>query len=469
MEFRMLGPLEVREGDRSFPLGSPKQRALLALLLLKANRVVPREWLIDQLWGDKPPKTAVANLHVYVSRLRVLLPEATLLTRPQGYLLEVERESIDLWRFERLLADARKARPERASRLLGEALALWRGPALAEFAREPFGLTEAAPLEELRLDALEERIEADLVLGQAAELIGELEALVAEQPYRERPRRQLMLALYRCGRQADALAAYQDARRELVDVLGIEPGAELKQLERRILAQDATLLPPPRTLDHTNLPVPATAFLGREHELSELTELLRGNLRLLTLTGPGGSGKTRLALQAATAVSEHFPDGVWWVPLASLRDPALLLAEVARVLGIDQSGRELAEVLGEMLAGKQLLLLLDNAEHLLPDAAAAVALLRDAGGPKLLVTSRERLQLTGEQVYPVAPLTKPDGLALFIARACAVSPVSKPTRPSTSSATASTTCRWPSSWPPQTSPCSHRLRSSSDSTNGCHC
>ena len=179
--------------------------------------------------------------------------------------------------------------------------------------------------------------------------------------------------------------------------------------------------PPLRTLYHSNLPVPATAFLGRQHELEQVVRLLlRDDVHLLTLTGPGGTGKTRLALHATASVSEQFPDGVWWVPLASLRDPALVLTEVARVLEIDQPGREPAELLAEVLAGKRLLLLLDNAEHLLPDAAVAVAQLRDLVGPKLIVTSRERLQLAGEHVYQVPSLTEADGVALFTACARAV-------------------------------------------------
>src|SRR5215218_3437821 len=209
MDYRVLGPLEVRDGEESLPLARAKQRALLALLLLHANRVLSRDRLIDELWGDAPPATAVQSLQVYVSRLRKLLPPETLLTRPPGYLLEGE--------------------PERAARILHDALQLWRGPALAEFAFEPFAQAEIARLEDLRLAAVEERIEADLALARHADLIGELEALIAENPHRERLRGQLMLALYRSGRQAEALAAYQAARHALVDELGIEPSANLQR------------------------------------------------------------------------------------------------------------------------------------------------------------------------------------------------------------------------------------------------
>src|SRR5262245_1288728 len=222
MDYRVLGPLEALRDDGPLALGGAKQRAVLALLLLNANRVVSQERLIDELWGDEPPPTGVTTIQVYVSRLRKLLPADALQTRPPGYLLAIEPEQVDLSRFERLVAEARTADPGRASELLREALGLWRGPALGEF-EEVFFRVEAGRLEELRLAALEERIEADLALGRQRELTGELEALITDYPHRERLRGQLMLALYRSGRQADALRAYREARAAL-DELGIEPG-----------------------------------------------------------------------------------------------------------------------------------------------------------------------------------------------------------------------------------------------------
>jgi YVTN family beta-propeller protein len=248
MEYRVLGPLEVRDGERSLPLAGAKQRALLALLLVNANHVVSRDRLIDELWGEHAPETAVTSLQVYVSRLRKLLPAQTLLTRPPGYLLELEDGELDLRRFERLLSEGRRAldqgKPERAAQALQDGLALWRGPALAEFASDSFAHAEIGRLEDLRLAAVEARIEADLALGRHTELIGELEALIAENSHRERLRGQLMLALYRSGRQAEALAAYQDARHALVDELGIEPGTTLQRLERQILTHDDALETP---------------------------------------------------------------------------------------------------------------------------------------------------------------------------------------------------------------------------------
>jgi DNA-binding SARP family transcriptional activator len=248
IDFRILGPLEVWDDDRPLPLGGAKQRALLALLLLRANQVLSRDRLIDELWAERPPETATTALQVYVSQLRKALASGggdgrqRLATRAGGYLLALAPDELDAARFERLLAEARESLtdgdPAQAAACLREALALWRGPALADFAYEPFAQAEIARLEELRLACLEERIEADLALGRQADLVGELEGLVVQQPLRERLRGQLMLALYRSGRQAEALEAYQEGRRALVDELGIEPSPALQRLEKAILVQD---------------------------------------------------------------------------------------------------------------------------------------------------------------------------------------------------------------------------------------
>jgi DNA-binding SARP family transcriptional activator/tetratricopeptide (TPR) repeat protein len=243
MQFRILGPLEVLAKGRALDVGGPKQRGLLAVLLLNANRVVSSDRLIDALWGERPPATAHKALQVYVSQLRRMLGKDHLVTRAPGYLLRIAGDELDLGRFEALLEQARGLEPEAASAKLREALSLWRGPPLAEFAYQGFAQAEIARLEELRLACLEERIEADLARGGHAELVSELEGLVKEHPLRERLRAQLMLALYRSGRQAEALAAYQDARRVLVDELGIEPGKLLRELEQAILRQDSALDP----------------------------------------------------------------------------------------------------------------------------------------------------------------------------------------------------------------------------------
>ena len=252
LEFRILGPLEVIRGERVLPLGSPKQRALLGILLVHANEPIPRERLIEELWGDAAPRTVNSVLSVYLSRLRRLLADGTserlLLTQAAGYVLRVPPEGLDAHRFEALLEQGRRelasGEADRASMTLRDALALWRGPALADHAFEPFAQSEIARLEELRLTALEGRIEADLALGRQDSLVAELETLVAAHPYREGLRAQLMLALYRSGRQAEALETYRRARRTFSEELGIEPGPRLQEIERAILRHDPSLEAP---------------------------------------------------------------------------------------------------------------------------------------------------------------------------------------------------------------------------------
>jgi DNA-binding SARP family transcriptional activator/tetratricopeptide (TPR) repeat protein len=300
MEFRILGPLEVLENGRTVDLGGAKQRALLAILLLHANEVVSTDRLIDALWEDEPPETGRKALQVYVSQLRKALGKERLQTRAPGYLLRVEEEEFDLRRFPGLVASGR----------LGEALALWRGPALQEFTYQRFAQSEIGRLEELRLACLEDRIEADLAAGRHGALVGELEVLVSEHPLRERLRGQLMLALYRSGRQAEALDAYQDARRALVDELGIEPSPELRELEMAILRQDASLSLRPMT----EVPTDATettrgVFVGREAELAELrqafADAVAGSGRLVLLVGEPGIGKSRLADEVMRHARTH--------------------------------------------------------------------------------------------------------------------------------------------------------------------
>jgi YVTN family beta-propeller protein len=241
VEFRVLGPLEVAVGDHMLDLGGGKQRTLLAILALRAGRVVPVDALIDGLWGERPPATAAKSVQVYVSRLRKSLGESAIVTRAPGYLLDVAPEDVDLLRFERMVEEARHEPPAAAAATLRAALELWRGPALADVQEEPYVRTEALRLEELRLGAVQARIEADLALGQDAQVIGELEGLVRAHPYREPFRRQLMLALYRSGRQTEALEVYRETRQALSDELGLEPGDDLRDLERRILAHDPAL------------------------------------------------------------------------------------------------------------------------------------------------------------------------------------------------------------------------------------
>ena len=241
MDFRILGPLEAYRDGVALATGGPKQRALLALLLLHANEPVSRDALVDGLWGERPPETAAKALQVYVSQLRRTLGHERVLTSPGGYKLVVPPDAFDLLRFEGLVAQARAAPPAAAAGKLREALALWRGRALADVADAAFAQSETGRLEELRLAAAEGLVDAELVLGHAAELVPELERVVAQNPLRERPRGQLMLALYRSGRQAEALECYQAARRALVDELGVEPGTQLRALHQTILRQDPAL------------------------------------------------------------------------------------------------------------------------------------------------------------------------------------------------------------------------------------
>ena len=370
MKYRLLGPLEVLGGDRTLPLGGAKQRAVLALLLLSANRVVARERLIDDLWGDQPPETAVATLQVYVSRLRKLLPEGVLLSRPPGYVLSIDPDEFDLLRFESLVAEARKADLIHASQLLHEALGLWRGPPLADFAGEPFAQLEAGRLEDLRLAALEERIEADVALGRHADLIGELETLVRDHPHKERLRAQLMVVLYRSNRQADALAAYRDARAALDD-LGIEPGQRLRELERQVLAQEPSLdLVPHRLVadGRVLLPgplVPASPFpfVGRASEVATLHALLEraegGEGSVALLTGEPGAGKTRLLRELTHEVAGHgglvlygVSDAVVSTPYQPLREWLAFLLHVCDAETLEKAlgseGGQLARLVPEL-------------------------------------------------------------------------------------------------------------------------
>ncbi len=245
LEFRLLGPVEAVVDGRPVALPAAKPRALLAVLLLDRNRVVSVGRLVEDLWGDEPPETATKALQGYVSQLRKALGAERLLTKPPGYSLRVEDGELDLDRFEALAREGREllgsGESKAAAKRLAEALELWRGTPFAEFESEPFARDAGARLEDARLAALEERIEADLALGRHARLIPELEELVAREPLRERPRAQLMLALYRSGRQADALELYRRTRETLSDELGIEPSLELQELERRMLQHDPTL------------------------------------------------------------------------------------------------------------------------------------------------------------------------------------------------------------------------------------
>jgi predicted ATPase/DNA-binding SARP family transcriptional activator len=440
MEIGILGPTELRDDGGSVALGGARVRMLLAALALRPGQVVAAGRLIDDLWGASPPAEAANALQTLVSRLRKALGRGGLVeSRPPGYLLAVDPEAVDAVRFERLAAAGRRALaqgdPGAAAAGLRRALALWRGPALADLGGASFAQAAAARLEDLRVQALEDRIEADLALGEGAALVPELEALVAEHPLRERPRGQLMRALYRAGRQADALALYEATRRALAAELGADPGPDLRRLHLAMLRQDPSLeaptaagapaapgAPPPAAAPgapESNLPAQLSSFVGREEDVVRVGKLL-GEARLVTLTGPGGAGKTRLACESAARLgrSGSWPDGAWLVELGSLHDPAALPQVVLAALGMREtrllgggpqaSAPEPLDRLLAALKGKRLLLLLDNCEHLV-DAAARLArqILAACPGVRVLATSREPLGVTGEALWPVRPLPVP--------------------------------------------------------------
>ncbi|HET7338872.1 MAG TPA: BTAD domain-containing putative transcriptional regulator [Candidatus Dormibacteraeota bacterium] len=609
----MLGPLEVRRDQETLALGGAKQRALLAILLLHANHVVSRERLAELLWGEEPPTTADHVIEVYVSQLRRALepegaPYKLLVRKPAGYVLQVPASEIDTTQFASLVESAKTVGPAEAAAQLERALEMWRGPALADFAGESFALSEAARFDELRLYAIEERIDAELKLGHHARLIGELHGLVEQHPLRERLCGQLMLALYRSGRQAEASDVYQKTRERLVDELGMEPGPELQDLLKRILQQESGLaateasaaslpsgmmtflltdvegstrrwdrnpaamqqameihdavlgrainahggmqvesgregdsilavfrratdavacgvevqaslasqrwpegadvhirvaihtgeaelrgghyfgptvyrcarllatgfgdqilltqathdvvvdtlsggvglrdlgrhrlrdlerperifqvtgaglrseFPPLNSLDprRHNLPISPTRFIGRESELAEISDRLAAH-RMVTLVGPGGTGKTRLALQAAADNIDRFADGVWCVEFASVREPDLVPQTVAEALGVrEEAGRPLIRTLLDRWRDRKFLLVMDNCEHLIPAIVRlADELLRSCEHIRLIATSREALRVNGEAIMRVGPLAEHDGVSLFVERSAA--------------------------------------------------
>jgi predicted ATPase/DNA-binding SARP family transcriptional activator len=425
VEIRVLGPIEVVSDDGPVRLAAPMHRRLLAALVLGVGEARSPDALIDVLWGASPPASAPKLLQHYVSQLRkVLPPPASIRTREAGYLLEVDGDFLDTSRFNRLLAEGSEAlnegNPALAASLLTKALGLWRGAPYADVGYEDFARAEADRLEELRQVAIEERVEAGLALGRHEELLAELSSLAAIHPLRERLQAQTMLALYRCGRQAEALELYATFRARLHDELGLEPGRELRNVQRRILQHDSSL-GPPSTQDEPDafLPTSPNALLGRGRELAELrTLLVRGDARLLVLTGAGGSGKTRLALEAARETASSFANGAVLVDLAPLRNPELVLGEISRVLGIgERAGEDVLETLAAALHPRELLLVLDNAEHLRAAAPTFVELITGAPRLTLLVTSRVVLHVSGEHVYPIDPLDEAAARELFMERA----------------------------------------------------
>ncbi|MEV4119927.1 BTAD domain-containing putative transcriptional regulator [Micromonospora sp. NPDC049645] len=437
MRFGVLGPLTVWT-TRGAVVAVPgvKVRTLLAALLLHDGQPVPADRLIDYLWGDAPPTNAAGALSAKVSQLRRVLadaePGARELVRspPPGYRILVDRDDVDAGRFQRLVSEARGAQDRRSRvALFSAALALWRGPAFADFRDASFTTAAVAGLEEQRLLVSEECLDDRLALGEHAEVVGDLGDLLARQPLRERARGLHMLALYRAGRQSEALNSYDELRVRLRDELGLDPAPELAALHRRILAHDPTLAvaeapastgrPAAGTAvpARTNLPTPLTELIGRETDTAELAKELERN-RLVTLTGIGGVGKTRLALEVAR--TSALAAGASLVELAGIERsdaPDLVDALAGLVLAV-LDVRDAAEAgtastpvdrLTRVLGDRRLLLVLDNCEHLVePVAELTAALLRAAPGLHVLATSREPLGLAGEVVWAVPPLPVPD-------------------------------------------------------------
>jgi DNA-binding SARP family transcriptional activator len=436
VEYRLLGPVEALVAGRPVRLGGARQRTLLAALLLHAGHVVSADTLIELVWGQAPPRTAMTALHGLVSKLRRALgagdgSPAPLVSRAPGYLLEMAAGKCDLWECERLSEEGSRALsggdPERAAACFADALSLWRGPALGGATAGTLALLEAPRLEELRLTCIEGWLEAELALGRHAEMAPELESLVAEHPFRERLRAQHMLALYRLGRRAAALESYRAARGVLVDELGLEPGPALLELEHAILVDDPSLLAgsrgaPPVALEQ--LPPDVRDFTGREPVLVSLTSLLgvdaaSGAPALVAVSGKPGVGKTALVVHAAHRLRERFPAGRLYVSLrgteAQAMDPGAVLEDWLRALGVrpEEIPDELdarARAYRARLSGRRTLVVLDDAR----DEAQVRPLLPGSGECAVVVTSRRPLAaLEGARFIALEPLDGSEAIALL--------------------------------------------------------
>ncbi|MFE3644636.1 BTAD domain-containing putative transcriptional regulator [Streptomyces sp. NPDC059169] len=424
MRYLILGVTEAfDEHGSTLPLGGARLRALLAALAYRGGRVAPVPALVRDVWGDEPPQDASAALQALVGRLRRALGRDAIQSTPGGYRLAATPDDIDLHVFENLVrtggTQLDAGDPVAAAATFREALGLWRGPALADLA-EP---DAAVRPEAQRRAAVRRRIEADLRRGATGSLVPELEELIAAHPYDETLRAQLLRALDAEGRRADALTAYEDARRTLADGLGVEPGHELGTLHARLLQWAPQQPPEPKG----NLRPRLNSFVGREAEISAIRKELSRS-RLVTLTGPGGAGKTRLAEEAASATA-----GAWLVELAPLEDQAAVPGAIVSALGLREtnlitlegqpSQADPGSQLVEYLAPRELLLVLDNCEHVISTAAeVAESLLTHCPGLRILATSREPLGVMGESVRPVDPLPEDSALRLLAERGAAVNP-----------------------------------------------
>ncbi|MET0134403.1 MAG: BTAD domain-containing putative transcriptional regulator [Kibdelosporangium sp.] len=415
MRFGVLGPLAVRTEDgRPVPIPEAKVRALLAHLLSHEGRPVPADRLIDDLWGRQLPRNPAGTLQTRVSQLRRALEAAEpggrelVVRHPPGYVLAIAPDAVDSGRFRAQVAQARATDDPRArAELLSDALALWRGPAYADFADQEFARSAAVRLDEERVTALGEHAQALMDLGEHHTLASDLGDLVSRHPLCERIHAAHLRALYREGRQSEALAAYTQLRARLADELGVDPGPELTTLYEAILRQDPLLRAAARP--PSNLPAALTPLIGRADAVNQVRTLLQSG-RLLTLTGPGGVGKTGLAVQAARQAV--VADGAWLVDFAEL-DRGCATPEVVA---------ELVSGVVQRVSG-QMLLIFDNCEHVVePVATVTEALLRATPGLRILATSQEPLAIAGERLWPVPPLDTSSAVRLFVERATAAAP-----------------------------------------------
>ncbi|HEV7761227.1 MAG TPA: BTAD domain-containing putative transcriptional regulator, partial [Acidimicrobiales bacterium] len=429
----LLGPIEAHVGTRPVPVVGAKLQALVALLALAAPRPVSDDRLVDELWGtDQPAKPANA-LQAQVSKLRRVLGRDAVVREGSGYALTVEAGAVDVTRLEGLVDEGRGAaglgeHRDAAARFAG-AVALVRGAPLGDLLDHRFAREAASRLDQLVISAHEGLVDAELASGRHADVVDRLTRLVRAHPLWERFHAQLVVALFRCGRQSDALRAYQDARHLLAEEVGVEPGPELRALERAVLSHDPTLaapIPLASLRQQPVLPAPLTSFVGRGVELDRLERVLATS-RLVTVLGPGGVGKTRLGIEMALRIAAE--QEVWFVDLAPVVDPGAVAETVASAVGAQDrapagTARPPEARTIERLGRRRVVVLLDNCEHVIDAAARCVAqLLASCPALRIVATSREPLGLDGEHQLPLGPLADTDAAALFTARAEAVQPL----------------------------------------------
>jgi predicted ATPase/DNA-binding SARP family transcriptional activator len=453
MEFRILGPVEVVADGMPVHLGGRQRRTVLAILLVHAGESVSTDRLVDELWGDTPPGAARKTVQAHVAHLRKALniEGDILVSADDGYVIRIDPDLVDAQRFERMVEEGRSLRasePSRSADKLSEALGIFRGAPLAGVADDAFSLrVEASRLEDVRLAAVEDHLESRLAAGDAAAVIAEADRLVAQHPLRERSWALLMLALYRTGRQSEALRAFARVRQLLAEDLGIEPSHELQALEQRILSQDLEeqiLLQVPQLMAGAddglrvsgNLPSALTAFVGRAQDLESLEKLAK-NARLITLVGEGGVGKSRMAVELGRRLAPRYRDGVWLIELSGVEDPDYVAASLISVLRDTRPGATDFDVI-EFLRRRELVLLLDNCERIVDGVALlAEQVLQQAPHVTIAATSREPLGCRGEVLWRVRPLDVPpietsdedatvlskyDSVLLFAKRAAEVVP-----------------------------------------------